>query len=185
MNYYNKVRTSVPNTNPTTPEDERRQRLRRQARFWVHYARCHSGLSDAYLKRKAQESLRFCIEGGAKSFGIPSKLRGTRDRQAALATVHETGLIRGHPLEAHLHGERVVVAVSGMVLGEIGRKHRWLVPLMEYEPSFWLLQVTGTDSNRKFFGLNLAVCVGKALEQRHDAWMRALFPPPALVRIAD
>lgn len=139
------------------PALDRATVITRQAQRWAAYALERSAMKPATIYRKAEESIRFSLEVGANSFAVPSKLHGTRDRQEALRILHELRPLKGHRLDVTPEGERLVVSFAGMQLGAIQSKHSaWLEPLVEHGASIHLLQITGTDDPRKYFGCNVA-----------------------------
>lgn len=142
----------------TVPAISKTSLVSRQAIQWARHALKSSDLDEAFVWKKAVESIRFTGDVRARSLAIPSKLYGTLMRQKTLATLADLRPVRGHRLGITEESDRLVVSFADVVIGEIQPMHRdWLRPLLKIGATAHLLAVTGTDADWKYLGCNIAI----------------------------
>lgn len=167
------VHTSAVDTHPPSTKGRRpgahtatrRDMLVEEALAWLAFVRARTGhgpltrdtLSDEAVTRKAFEAMRFTLSVEANHFAVPSKLVGTKARQAELRALAREKLPYGTLLDVLPRGEALTVWYKRLMLGAVQAKHvRWLLPLFERGATVRLTQVTGTDERGKTLGVNVA-----------------------------
>lgn len=142
----------------------KRLHLIESAFLWAQHVRNFGCLFDA--DRKAAEAVRFCLEEGATSFAVPSKLEGTRRHQAELLQLRKA---RGwQRLGLHVDADTGLIVATwqptfsapAVEIGHIRPKHAsWLLPLLETgRVRCYVLRVTGgPEYGRQHRGCNVVL----------------------------
>ena len=178
------VPLSTPAPASETSRIEHAAALTDEAEAWVAHATA-AGMDPATALRKALSAVGFSVRHRARALAIPSKLRGVKAHQDAVARLaeladahHRRGL--GLPLLAEVAGDEdaatITVAFENpetgepVALGTVQPKHvRWLRPLLAVGATVALKAVTGREPN-KTMGVNvLFAYVGRAIHARRFA----------------
>lgn len=154
-----KVRLNGVHHNPSTEQaPSRAQLITQEAQKWASFVMQRSGMNSEKVAAKALDAVAFSIDAGAKALAIPSKLVGVKEHQTALISVAELHPIYAHRLEVSEVEGQIVVRFGDAALGRIQDKHlAWVRPLMIHGISLYLLAITGTDSEAKLKGVNIAI----------------------------
>ena len=139
-------------------------RIVEAALSWVAFAGACARLTDPYLRRKANDAVRFTASTTSVTtpspFGalaVPSKLTGTAVTQRTLAGLLERGAAFGTALLLQPSSEAVAVTYQGKVLGYVQSKHvPWVRLLIPHGLTVHLLQVTGRSAPGRPLGANIA-----------------------------
>lgn len=145
---------------PTSNEQvhDRARLIIQQAQVWTDFVLDHARMKAGTVYKKALDSINFSLEVNARAFAVPSKLSGTSRFQEALRMLHDLNPIRGHRLQVSVDGDRVEIAFSDVVIGQVQDKHApWLRPLLPFGATVHFLTVTGTDRTEGFYGSNIAI----------------------------
>lgn len=123
---------------PDRPPKDRVRRMRQAERAWLRYLRsdvCRAAVGTCRLnaEAKAYEATTFSLDAGAHTWVIPTKLVGTRRHQAAIRQLElEMQRVRWQLVSLGVAPDgRIAARWSGMEIGEVQSKHRWLTPLLE------------------------------------------------------
>lgn len=155
----------------------RRDILVEEALAWLAYVRARAlksgphALSDDAITRKAFEAMRYTLADEAQHLAVPSKLVGTKARQAEVRALTRENLAYGARLDVVVRGEALTVWHKRLCLGAVQAKHvRWLRPLLQRGATVRLTEITGQDDRRKTMGVNIAFAfVGVAALRADDA----------------